>query len=76
MEDKKILEKEIKKLNEKIKNLGYELSALLNVDCSFGVCSYDPEVDDLEDKMEEIQEKKALLERLMKNIKSCQKESE
>jgi len=39
--EKKMLEKQIESLNEEIKNLGYELSGLLNVDCSFGVCVAD-----------------------------------
>ena len=69
--EKEILEKEIESLNNEIKNLGYQLSGLLNVDCSFGVCSFDPEVDDIESKIKEVEEKKALLERLKQNINSC-----
>lgn len=69
--DKKLLDKEIESLNEEIKNLGYQLSGVLNVDCSFGVCAFDPDADSLQDKMKEIQEKRALLERLKENINSC-----
>ena len=70
-DEKKLLEKQIESLNEEIKNLGYELSGLLNVDCSFGVCVYDPEAENLQDKLKEVQERKALLEQIKRNIKSC-----
>ncbi|MGA1824899.1 MAG: hypothetical protein ACMUIP_09555 [bacterium] len=69
-EDKKLLEKEIDDLNEKIKQLSYQLSGLLDVDCSFGVCHYDPMADDIQEKIKEVQEKKELLERLKKKISS------
>jgi len=73
--DKKILEKEIESLNDEIKNLGYQLGGLLNVDCSFGVCAFDPEVDDVQEKLKEVQEKKALLEKLKQNIDGYMKNS-
>ncbi|MCL6583058.1 MAG: hypothetical protein K6U11_05395 [bacterium] len=72
MEDeKKVLEREIEHLNEEIKALGYQLSGLLHVDCSFGVCSFNPETDNVQEKLREVQEKKALLDRLKQNINSC-----
>ena len=69
--EQKVLESQIESLNEEIKSLGYELGGLLNIDCSFGVCAYDPEVEDLQGKLKEVEEKKALLERIKKNIRSC-----
>ena len=69
--ERQLLDKQIENLNEEIKTLGYELSGLLNVDCSFGVCAYDPEADNLQGKLKEVQEQKELLERIKKNIRSC-----
>ncbi|MBW1888314.1 MAG: hypothetical protein JRI52_08200 [Deltaproteobacteria bacterium] len=69
-EDKKLLDGEIADLNEKIEQLGYQLSGLLNIDCSFGVCNYDPIADDIQEKLKEVQEKKELLQRLKKHISS------
>lgn len=66
--ERNILEHEIEKLNEEIKDLGYKLSELLNVDCNFGYCSFDPDVDNFQEKMEEIEKTKKLLEFLKKNI--------
>ncbi|MEW5802025.1 MAG: hypothetical protein AB1847_07960 [bacterium] len=69
--EKKILDREIEELNEEIKKLGHKLGGLLNVDCSFGVCTFDPETDNLQEKLKEVQEKRALLERLKGNMDSC-----
>ena len=66
--ERKILEHEIEKLNQEIKDLGYKLSELLNVDCNFGYCSFDPELDNFQDKMEEIERTRDLLEFLKKNL--------
>ncbi len=65
---KALLDKELNDLNEKVKKLGYKLSELLNLDCNFGVCSFDPEIDNVQEKIKEIEEKKKLLEFLKKNI--------
>ena len=66
--ERKVLEHEIKKLNEEIKNLGYKLSELLSVDCNFGYCSFDPEANNVQEIMKEIEEMKRLLEYLKENI--------
>jgi len=66
--EKEILDREIEKINHEIKTLSYKLSELLNVDCNLGVCSFDPEVDNIQDKMKEIDEKKKLLLFLKENL--------
>ncbi len=71
--EKEILEKEIKKLNEEIKALGYKLGGILNVDCNFGICTFDPEADNVQEKMREIEEQKKLLEFLKDNLKKYHK---
>lgn len=70
-EERKLLESEIEKVNEEIKDLAYKLEGVLDVACNFGVCAYDPEADDLQDKIREVQEKKELLERIKRNIDTC-----
>ena len=69
-DDRKLLQKEIDGLNNEIKKLAYRLGGVLDVDCNLGVCSYDPEADDLQVKMKEVQERKALLEKLMANLEN------
>ncbi|MGA1864020.1 MAG: hypothetical protein ACMUHX_03055 [bacterium] len=70
-EEQKILEHEIEKLNEELKDLGYKLSELLNVDCNFGACSFDKEMDNVREKMAEVEKTKKLLEFLKNNIDKC-----
>ena len=67
-DDKKLLQKEIDSLNNEIRKLAYRLGGVLDVDCNLGVCSYDPEADDLQVKMKEVQQRKALLEKLMSRL--------
>jgi len=69
--EKELLTREIENLNQEILTLSYKLNEILSIDCSFGVCFFDPEVDTIQDKMREVQEKKALLERIKKNIDFC-----
>jgi len=32
------------------------------VDCNFGVCTFDPEINNVEEKIKEVEEKRQLLE--------------
>lgn len=71
-EDKELLQKQIDSLNDEIKSLAYKLGGLLDVDCNLGVCSYDPDADDLQAKMREVQKRKILLEKIMQGIDTCE----
>ena len=70
-EDRELLESQIKTLNEQLSKLAYRLGGLFDIDCNMGVCAYNPEADDLQEKMKEVQKKKELLERLSSNLDSC-----
>jgi hypothetical protein len=67
-DDRELLQKEIDELNNEIRKLAYRLGGVLDVDCNLGVCSYDPEADDLHTKMKEVHERKALLEKLLGSL--------
>lgn len=70
-DEKKVMQEQINSLNEEIRDLAYKLRGLLDVDCNMGVCSYNPDADDLQEKMREVQKKKELLERIRINLDSC-----
>jgi hypothetical protein len=70
-EQKNVLEGQIEALNEDIKGLGYKLEGILDVGCSLGVCTFDPEADDVQEKIREVQKKRAILERLRDSLDSC-----
>ena len=67
-EERELLLKQIDSLNDEIKNLAYKLGGLLDVDCNLGVCSYNPDADDLQETMKEVQKRKALLQKKIHGI--------
>ena len=71
-EQKSVLESQIQALNEEIRELGYKLEGLLDVGCSLGVCAFDPEVDDVQEKLAEVQKKRTILERIRGNLDTCE----
>jgi len=70
--DRELLQKQIDSLNNEIKSLAYKLGGLLDVDCNLGVCSYNPDADDLQETMKEVQKRKGLLEKIMHGIDTCE----
>ena len=66
--EKEILAREIDNLNEEITLLSHQLNEIFNINCSFGVCLFNPEVDSIQEKMEEVQERKALLESIKQRV--------
>lgn len=69
-----LLKKEIENIDENIKKLGYKLSELLNTACSFGKCVFDPEINDIQIKIQIEEEKKELFQNLKKHLDHCLKE--
>ena len=41
--------------------------------CSFGECVFDPGMDDLQNKLAEVQRRKNLLEGMIEHLESCAK---
>ena len=72
--ERALLEEQIEKLNEEIRKLGYELSALLNVDCNLGACMFDPEADDVKEKLREVEEKKRMLALIKERVGQCKED--
>lgn len=67
-----ILNQEIETLEEKTKVLAAQLQEVVGVDCSFGACVFDPEMTDIEDKIADVQSRKATLEKIMDDLDKCQ----
>ncbi len=66
--EKEILAREINNLNEEITLLSHQLNEIFSVNCSFGVCLFNPEVDSIQEKMREVQERKELFESIKKRV--------
>lgn len=70
-EREEILEKQIADLDEQVKVLSEKLERVLGVDCNFGACVFDPEMQDIEDRLEEIRKRKESLESILAHLESC-----
>ncbi len=67
-EREQILQEEITNLEERTRILASKMQELMGIDCSFGSCVFDPEVEDVEEKIGEVQRKKKVLEDIMKEL--------
>ena len=68
---KSLLQEQIEELNNEIKKLGYSLEGILDVNCSLGLCAFDPEVDDVQKKIVEVEKKRGILEKIRDSLDSC-----
>lgn len=70
-EKDELLNKEIADYEEELKVLASKLQELAGVDCSFGACVFDPEMQDVEAKLAEIERRKKVLAEVMESLKQC-----
>lgn len=70
-EKEELLNKEIDAYEEELKVLAGKLQELAGVDCSFGACVFDPEMQDVESKLAEIEKRKKVLAEVMDALKQC-----
>ncbi len=70
-EKDELLRKEIAGYEEELKVLAGKLQELAGVDCSFGECVFDPEMQDVEAKLAEIEKRKKVLAEVMESLKQC-----
>ena len=72
-EEEAILTKQIEELDETTRQLADKFEALAGMQCSFGECVFDPAMDDLQNKLAEVQRRKDLLEGMIEHLESCAK---
>lgn len=70
-EKEELLNKEIEDYEEELKVVAGKLQELAGVDCSFGACVFDPEMQDVETRLAELDKRKKILGEVMKNLKQC-----
>jgi len=70
-EKEELLNKEIGAYEEELKVLAGKLQELAGVDCSFGACVFDPEMQDVEAKLAEMEKRKRVLDEVMDALKQC-----
>jgi hypothetical protein len=72
-EEEEILKDELAKLDDQTARLAEKFEALAGIDCDFGECIFDPEMDDVQTKITEVQRRKKILEGLIDHLESCEK---
>jgi len=70
-EKEELLNKEIESYEEELKSVASKLQELAGVDCSFGACVFDPEMEDIESKLAELEKRKKILTQVMESLKQC-----
>jgi hypothetical protein len=66
-----LLNEEIGSFEEELRGLGSKLEELSGVDCNFGACVFDPEMNDVEDQIAEVQRRKKVLEQVLQSLADC-----
>jgi prefoldin subunit 5 len=71
-EEEKVLQAELDKLNDQTAKLAEKFEALAGIDCDFGECIFDPEVDSVQKKIAEVQRRKKILEGMIEHLENCE----
>ena len=66
MED--FLREEIGIENERLKRMAVKLEELMQIDCPLGVCVFDPKIQELEHRLDEIQHRKEVIEGALNTV--------
>jgi hypothetical protein len=72
-QEEEILKKEMADLDEQTAKLAEKFESLAGIDCDFGECIFDPELDNVQDRIAEVQRRKKILEGMIEHLESCEK---
>jgi prefoldin subunit 5 len=72
-EEEEVLKKELADLDDQTDRLAEKFEELAGIDCDFGECIFDPEMDDVNKKIAEVQRRKKILEGLIAHLEGCEK---
>ncbi|MBN2028063.1 MAG: hypothetical protein JW854_15040 [Actinobacteria bacterium] len=70
-EKEELLDKEIEAYEDELAVVASKLQELAGVDCSFGACVFDPEMQDVEAKLAELQKRKKILAEVKDSLEQC-----
>lgn len=71
-EKEELLNKEIEDYEDQLIVLANKMQELAGVDCSFGACVFDPEMQDVEGKLAEVEKRKKILGDVMDTLDKCE----
>lgn len=67
-----MLDSQMAELEEETKKLAERMQELVGIDCNSGACVFDPALNDVEAKIEEVQKRKKTLEKIKDALDSCE----
>ncbi|MDD5447602.1 MAG: hypothetical protein PHO53_00300 [Actinomycetota bacterium] len=70
-EQQEILNQEIAKLEEETRKLAAKMQELVGIDCTSGSCVFDPAMENVEKKLEEVRKRAQTLESIKKALREC-----
>jgi hypothetical protein len=71
-EREEYLKKQIDDLDEETKRLAAQMEEELGIACDFGECVFDPSLDSIDLKLQEVTRRKKMLETMQKSLKECE----
>ncbi len=70
-EKEELLNQEIEAYEDELRVVAGKLQELAGVDCSFGACVFDPEMEDVEAKLAELEKRKKILTEVKDSLEKC-----
>ena len=70
-EKEELLNQEIEAYEEELKVVASKLQEIAGVDCSFGACVFDPEMQDVESKLADLEKRKRVLSEVKESLDKC-----
>lgn len=70
-EQEEILNQEMAKLEEETRELATKMQELVGIDCASGSCVFDPAMENVEEKIEEVRKRMQALESIKKALREC-----
>jgi len=70
-EKEELLNTEIAAYEDELAVVASKLQELAGVDCSFGACVFDPEMQDVEEKLADLEKRKKILAEVKDSLEQC-----
>lgn len=70
-DQEKLLNQEIEAYDDELAKLAEKLEEVAGVDCNFGACVFDPEMNDVEDKIAEVQKRRKTIADIIDSLREC-----
>ena len=73
-DEEKLLQKQIDDLEDQQLKLAEKMEQIAGIDCTFGSCVFERNIDSVELKLEEVQRRRKAIESIMRTLKECETE--